>query len=135
MRGAFGYDVKAASDAARLVPSMPSRVKPEFAEDCDINVIVRRFGLTGQVPANVRMPLTGDFSAALDFHSANNLVLEARDSFDRLPGDLRKRFGFDPGRLMEFLEDPSNRAEAVSLGLVDAPPAVPAEPAVPASGS
>ena len=38
-----------------------------------------------------------------------------------LPADLRKRFSNDPGQLLSFLENEDNRAEAIKLGLVNAP--------------
>lgn len=49
-----------------------------------------------------------------------------------LPAELRKRFRNDPGMLLAFLEDPQNRAEAESLGLVDRMPVVDSSPPEPA---
>lgn len=93
-----------------------------FKEECDINTIVRRFGLTGVMPETMRMPLNGDFTNVPDFQTALNMVREASDEFMRLPAEVRKRFGNDPGELMVFLEDEKNREEAVKLGLVNKPP-------------
>lgn len=92
-----------------------------FAEECDINTIVKRFGLTGQLPVAPQMPMSGDFTGAVDFHTAMNLVVQAEQEFKKLPADLRERFQHDPGELIAFLEDEANREEAVKLGLVAKP--------------
>lgn len=97
----------------------------EFAADADINEIVRRFGLTGQLPDNVRVPQYGDFTGITDFESAMRAVRKAEEDFMELPAELRLRFNNDPQRLMEFLDNDANRDEAVKLGLVSAPANVP----------
>lgn len=98
------------------------KTQQQFAEEVDINTIVKRFGLTGELPFSGRVPLSGDFTEVTDFHSAMNLVVEAEEAFMRLPADLRKRFDHDPGKLIAFLEDDANREEAEKLGLVNKPP-------------
>lgn len=95
-----------------------------FKEECDINEIVRRFGLTGQLPENVRVPVSGDFTGVSDFQTAMNAVTQAQEAFMELPANLRARFNNDPQRLMEFVADSGNIEEARKLGLVP-PVAVP----------
>ena len=104
--------------------------KDSFAEECDINTIVRRFGITGQLPTNVRAPMFGDFTAAMDYQSALDAVMAAQDSFMSMPADVRSRFGNDPGAFVEFCSDGKNFEEAVKLGLAVARPAVKEEPPV-----
>lgn len=125
------YDVVAnrrASADANVQFEKPSRVKREFREDADINTIVRRFGLTGSLPPARAVPQYGDFSEVMDFHSAMNAIRSSQEAFDSLPAQVRDRFANDPGRLLEFLQDDENRAEAVKLGLIPAPPVVAAAP-------
>lgn len=93
----------------------------QFKEESDINEIVRRFGLTGEIPGDFRTPVSGDFTGVVDFHSAMNAVREAQENFMKLPGELRARFGHDPQRLIEFCEDGRNLEEARKLGLVPMP--------------
>jgi len=133
LRGIYAYDTDAASLEAGLANDEPSMTDQSFAEEADINTIVRRFGLTGELPTSVSMPSFADFERTYDYHSAMLEIRAAEREFMRLPADLRTRFDNDPGRLVTFLEDPGNRAEAVSLGLVQAPPEpVPVpEPTVP----
>lgn len=121
-RTGFNYDADAVSRETGLAcDPEDTRTQESFAAECDINEIVRRFGLTGTVPENFRMPVSGDFTGVSDFHSAMNLVVEAQRSFDSLPAELRARFGNDPQALLLFLEDGANREEAVKLGLVAKP--------------
>lgn len=101
----------------------PSLTQQQFAEEADINVMMAHFGVTGQMPAAVRMPNYGDFSGISDFRSAMAVVTNARDEFMTLPADVRARFGNDPGQLIAFLEDKSNRDEAIKMGLIATPAA------------
>lgn len=89
-----------------------------FKDDCDINVIVRRFGVTGQLPQSVRVPSYGDFTAVTDFHSAMNVIIEAQNAFMEMPAEVRERFRNDPGAFVAFASDPANAEEARKLGLV-----------------
>ena len=122
-RTMWNYDRDAASlESALFCPPEEGMTQAQFAEEADINEIVRRFGLTGQLPENVRVPVSGDFTGVYDFQTAMNAVVEAEEAFMELPGELRARFANDPQRLMEFMADDKNREEAVKLGLVNKPP-------------
>lgn len=98
--------------------------KDSFAEECDINTIVRRFGLTGQLPTDVRAPMYGDFTEAMDYQSALHAVMAAQDSFMAMPAEVRQRFGNDPAAFVDFCSDANNRDEAIKLGLAVPPPSV-----------
>lgn len=108
------------------------KTQQHFAAECDINTIVERFGLTGQLPEVVKLPMSGDFTGVTDFQSALNAVIEARESFMELPADVRARFSNDPQRLLEFVADPKSRDEGIKLGLFKAPvePVAPVAPVV-----
>lgn len=95
-----------------------SLAQQHFKEECDINVIVKRFGLTGEMPEGLHLPVSGDFTGIVDFQTAMNAVVEAQENFMAMPAAVRARFANDPQRLMEFLADDGNRAEAEKLGLV-----------------
>lgn len=102
-------------------PAEDSVVQQSFAEECDINTIVKRFGLTGQLPDVVAVPRSGDFTGVTDFHSAMNLVIEAEAAFMTIPGELRRRFNHDPAEFLAFVEDPANGDEMLKMGLRVAP--------------
>lgn len=119
LRSAFNYDMNAASEASALYtePDAPSRTVQSAKDDADINVIVKRFGLTGAMPQNLRLPQYGDYTGINDFHSAMNVVRQAQETFMELPADVRARFGNDPQAFLEFASDPENFKELVKMGL------------------
>lgn len=123
LRAPHNYDYNQASDEAALRCTDPSLTKQADAEDADINTIVRRFNVTGQLPQNVRMPTYGDFTDIPDFHQAQNAIRMATESFAAMPAHVRARFHNDPHEFVEFCSDDSNRAEAEKLGLVTPKPA------------
>lgn len=118
VRSAYNYDQDEASDEAGLVCLDASRTKQSFRDEADINTIVRRFHLTGELPVGVRMPEYGDFEDVVDFQSAMNAIAVARESFDAMPAAVRERFHNDPAEFVAFCSDEANRAEAEKLGLV-----------------
>lgn len=126
-RTGYNYDVEAVSLETGLKCEDESLAVESAKEEADINTIVRRFGLTGELPDDVRMPQSGDFTGIPDFHTALNLVRATQEEFLRVPAEIRDRFQNDPARLMAFLEDEGNRDEARKLGFLKPEPAV-AEP-------
>lgn len=113
------YDVDAASDESGLDCSvLPSRTQQHFKEEVDINTIVKRFGLTGELPTNVPHVLQGDFTNVVDFQSAMDMVVQAREAFMEQPADVRARFDNDPQKFLSFVSDKANLDEAIKLGMI-----------------
>ncbi|ALS03704.1 VP3 [Gokushovirus WZ-2015a] len=142
VRSAFNYDRREASIESGLACTDETRTQQQFREECDINTIVRRFGLGYEMPQGVRVPMYGDFTHLSDYHEACNAIAEAHENFDLFPAELRARFQNNPGNLIDFMADERNREEAVRLGLVNAPPissptssASPDAPPTPSSAS
>lgn len=123
LRAQHNYDTNKASDESALACKDPSLTKQADAEDADINTIVKRFNITGQLPTNVRMPTYGDFTDIPDFQQAQNAIRMATESFNAMPAHVRARFHNDPHEFVQFCSDESNRAEAEKLGLVAPKPA------------
>jgi len=130
VRSPYNYDMMAASNEAGLDTGPESMTQQQFKDECDINVIVRRFGLTGELPENPRVPMYGDFTEVKDYRTALEAVMAADDAFLEFPAELRARFENDPQKLLEFCENGANREEAVRLGLIKAatPPVEPVAP-------
>ena len=118
LRTPYNYDTMEASDASALFCEDASLAQQHARDECDINTIVKRFGLTGELPSNVRTPQYGDFLEASDYHTSLNAVRAADAAFMQLPADIRTRFNNDAGAFVDFVSDDSNRAEAEKLGLV-----------------
>ena len=130
VRGAFNYDYDDVSTATGLRCVDETLTVQADKDECDINTLVKRFGLTGELPTNLRVPVNADFVAALDFKDAMNVIRESEVAFMEMPADVRARFNHDPGRFVDFASDPGNVAEMRKLGLAipEAAPAAPAEP-------
>lgn len=120
----FNYDADMVSEETGLRCEDETLAKQSFAEECDINTIVRRFHLTGEVPHDVRMPTFGDFEEVYDYHSAAQAIADARESFMAMPAEVRARFGNDAGAFVEFCSKDENRDEAKRLGLLVPEPVV-----------
>lgn len=118
LRTPYNYDTMEVSDLTGLVCDDPSLAQQHARDETDINTIVRRFGLTGELPSNVRSPQYGDFLEASDYHTSMNLIRAADAAFMALPADVRTRFNNDAGAFVDFVSDDQNRAEAEKLGLV-----------------
>jgi len=109
--------------------NLKSRTKQAFKDECDINVIMRRFkkvcgteflekfaGYTGGE--------FGDFSNVVDYRSAIEQVRAAEAVFGALPAILRKRFDNDAAAFLDFCQNPDNLEEMVELGLATKNPPV-----------
>lgn len=72
-------------------------------EEVDINTIVERFGLTGQMPFGVTGGFYGDFTGIEDYESALGLVEGAQERFRALPPHVREAFHNDPGELIQYV--------------------------------
>lgn len=103
-----------------------TRTKQEFKEECDINVLMKRYQRTGLFPqhpgqqpryvSNIGMP---------DYQQSLHIVMAAQEQFASLNSELRKRFDNDPAKFLAFVNDPENADELVKLGLREAPPVDP----------
>jgi len=123
IRAYNGYDTRAASDAAALSGFGPSKTVQSQREEADINTIVRNFGVTGQLPANVRVPSYGDFTGVDDYRTALHALREAEASFMQMPADVRVKFDNDAGKFVDFCSDTRNLDEMRKLGLAVPAPA------------
>ena len=116
-RTGFNYDREAASDESGLSCPDPSRAQQNSKDEVDINMIVKRFNLTGELPAGLSVPQYADFGDVVDYHSALNMVIAADHAFLALPADIRSRFKNDAGAFVDFVSNPENRDEVVKMGL------------------
>lgn len=105
-----------------LKPFGDSRTEQSHLPDCDINIIMKR-ALRGQASPYVRedQGSYGD-ATSLDFFEAHTLIAEGNTMFEELPSHIRSRFDNEVGKFLDFIQDPSNKPEAISLGLIKTPP-------------
>ena len=112
-----------------------SLTQDEFLRDCDINVQIENYTRLGRpLPA---VAFAGDTQEQVQdvnatYLDAHQAVLDVEDAFAQVPLKVREKFHHNPLEMAAFLSDHNNFHEAVSLGLVDAPPEAPKPPVVPA---
>lgn len=103
------------------VNNEPSMTQESDAMETDINFIVKRFGVTGQLPQVNMQPLYGDFTDVGDYRTAVERINAANTAFMGLPAETRKRFDNDPQKFVDFATNKDNLEELRKMGL--APPA------------
>lgn len=101
--------------------TQPTQTQRHFQADCDINNIMAKFFRTGLLPHVNAAPDFSDVSEPFNFREAMTFIVNTEEQFEALPAKIRKRFGNDPGRLLDFLGEPENAEEALRLGLIEAP--------------
>lgn len=118
IRTPYNYDKDKVSKETGYSSDEPSLTVQSQKEESDINTIVRRFGLTGELPQTVNIPRYGDFQGITNYQDAMNAVIVAKGQFMELPASIRSRFNNDPQALLDFISDPQNTQEAIELGLL-----------------
>lgn len=118
----FNYDVDQASVLSGLECKDKSLTRQSEAQDADINVIVKRFNVTGQLPQGLRLPTYADFDGIFDFRTAMDAVRAAEAAFLQVPAEIRARFGNDPHLFVQFCSNPENLGELRKLGLAPEAP-------------
>jgi len=97
----------------------PTRTKSEFADEANINNIVKRAVRAGVLPQGQRKPMFGDFSEVKSYDEAQNAIVQAQENFLKLPSEIREKFGNNVAELLDYLDDPANKAEAIEDGLIE----------------
>ncbi|QCQ84945.1 internal scaffolding protein [Blackfly microvirus SF02] len=104
-----------------------SMTRQEFAEECDINVLMARYEKVGQLPQNLngQVPQYLDLCDVPDFQEAFELVADASRAFMSLPAGVRAEFGNNPAEFVTFAENPANIEQMRAWNLAPPAPVVP----------
>lgn len=126
----FGYNMAGITfmvpdpDTGEMVRD-EGKTRQDQADEADINVIVKRFGLTGQLPVvRPKIPLEADFREAgeFDLGAALRFVRDADKAFMAYPAEVRARFDNDPAQFIAFVENEDNEDECIRLGILPKKP-------------
>lgn len=117
LRTPYNYDTDRVSDETGLDCGPETKTQQQFKDEVDINTIVERFNVTGEMPEMQNFPTEQDFEEAFDFQTSMNVIVAARESFMEMPAKTRARFNNDPQKFMEFIHDGENADEAIKMGL------------------
>ncbi len=119
-------------DRVRLsFPDGEGRTKQSMRDECDINKIMAKYIKTGAIDHSTRFAGEYGYATSVDFHGAMNIVAQGESMFAELPAALRARFNNDTALFLDFVQDPENESELLSLGLSkpeSAPAALPPAP-------
>jgi len=101
-------------------PGSKSMTQQQFRDECDINVIMKRYERSGTLPEGISgaQPQFGDFSDVPDFQTIQNTVVAVQMAFNRLPASTRARFDHSPQKALDFLSNSENTPEAFKLGMI-----------------
>lgn len=117
LRTPHNYDTEGASDESALECRDKSLAQQHMHDDTDINKLVEKYLVHGELPQLQTPPLQGDFTKVMTYQEALNLMIEARKSFEALPAKTRARFDHDPGQFVNFCTNEENRDEMRQMGL------------------
>ena len=87
-------------------------------EQCDVNTILSTYMKTGVLPPIDSNAQYGDLSD-FDYQSMQNQIANANSLFEQLPENVRYRFGNEPYRFLNFVQDEKNYDELVEMGLAN----------------
>lgn len=130
LRTPFNYNTDMVSDATGTDTGPETKTQQQFKDEVDINTIVERFGVTGEMPPTMTFPTEQDFTDTFDFQTSMNVIVKARESFMEMPAKVRARFQNDPQQFMEFMHNSENYHEAIKLGLTIQRPIEEDKPAI-----
>lgn len=106
--------------------SKPSLTKQSFKEECDLNLLVKRFKDNN---ADVFEQFSkysageyGDFSEIVDYRTALEQVKHANESFSKLPAQIRQFFHNSPEYFLDFCQNSNNIDTLRELGLAHKSP-------------
>lgn len=105
---------------AGITFTKPSRTQQHFADETDINQIIRRAVATQDYSVftpNTRAEFY-DCSTFESYQESVNFLNDIEDDFASLPSHVRKEFGNDVDEYVTFMTDPANHSKAVELGLL-----------------
>ncbi len=124
VRPKTSFEIRKDSKGRILNPEVVSRTKQDLRESTDINKIVAKATLTGVLGTGIpgfRKAQYGDFSSAGDFMAQQNKIVKFNHMFEEMSADIRAKFHNQPGELLEFVNNPENKEECISLGLLPKP--------------
>lgn len=132
----FNFDTDAESDRTSTRCKDPSKAQQHQLEEADINTIVKRFNITGQLPQIPLPPPIAEFGEIFDFQTAMTVVNQAKLAFGALPATVRATFNNDPHAYVAYVDAAIEAGDldqlrkwGVAVPAADPAPPPPASPA------
>lgn len=96
----------------------PGKTEQAHKNECDMNFILRDYTRTGFIRHAKNNQGRYDDVSVSSFQDAMFLVTQAKNMFNELPSQVRKRFGNDPSEFLGFVQNPENKEEMAKLGIL-----------------
>lgn len=101
-------------DRVRVTSAGPTLTRQDQAQGTDLNAMMKRYAGAGSMPeVDAVRRVFVDLSNMPTFFEANLQVIRAREAFDKLDADVRKRFGNSVVDFVKFCADPANERAAL----------------------
>lgn len=110
LRTGFNYDRDEVSRDTGIAPGGKSLTVQSDTPGTDINLIVKRFTVTGELPIR-QMPPVFDELEVDDLKDALNLVRRADEAFMSQPAEVRAKFDNDPVKYVKYCEENFEKPE------------------------
>lgn len=102
IRTPYNYDRDAVSKETALVCNDVSLTQQNFKDDCDINIMIRKYGVLPVSEVN-----WNEFDATViptDYHQLQNMLKDADEAFLSLPGEIRASVDNDPVKFLAMVD-------------------------------
>lgn len=110
-------EIKTIRKRVQIKFTQPSLTKQEFQKESDINEIIRKFKVTGEIPDRPK-GVYADTTKIPDFQTLMDTITEAEDMFMAYPAEIRARFNNNPAEMLDWASDPKNEQAATQLGIL-----------------
>jgi len=112
------YDGLPPADPGVSCTAEESKTVQSHKEYCDIDKQIQLAGSGNILQGNAKTPIYGDFSEVpKDLLSQHALVQQFENDFHQHKPEIRAKFGNNPAKMAEWLQDPKNLEESYTLGL------------------
>ena len=102
----------------KTINNEPSRTKQSFAEELNVDNIIRRVGANNIAAAYQFEGSYGEFDE-MDMAEAIEKVDKARALFLAVPSKIRAEFDNNPGKFIDFVTNPANEQAVRDMGLAN----------------
>ena len=87
-------------------------------DSCDVNKIINKYDKTGLLTHVNEMEIKYGNVSGIEYKEMMDKIVDIKQQFDQMPSSIRKRFANSPEIYLNFMDDESNRDEAIKLGLI-----------------
>ena len=86
-----------------------SRTKQAMKQESDVNFIMQKYQKTGLVNFVATHQAQYMECPDVDFQTAMDTIRKAEEMFMDMPAKLRQKFDHNPGKFLDFIQNPENR--------------------------